>query len=72
MHGGRPATTYRGKNLPLGFALCGDFLHTATLNGAIASGVNAGREAVKMVTNSDKNTKTATTSTVLEVAETTA
>jgi phytoene dehydrogenase-like protein len=43
--GGRVCTTYRGKDLPPGVYVCGDHMATATLNGALESGVNAGMAA---------------------------
>jgi phytoene dehydrogenase-like protein len=43
--GGRACTTYRGKDLPPGLFVCGDHMATATLNGALESGVNAGMAA---------------------------
>lgn len=44
---GRDCTTYRGKKLPDGLVVCGDHMATATLNGALESGVNAGTAAAK-------------------------
>jgi phytoene dehydrogenase-like protein len=43
--GGRDCTSYRGVKLPPGLYCCGDHMATATLNGALESGVKAGREA---------------------------
>ncbi len=48
VNGGRPCNTFRGKELPMGLYVCGDHMATATLNGAVESGVNAGQEAVKI------------------------
>ena len=48
-NGGRPTNVYRGKVLPAGVYVCGDHMATATLNGALESGINAGRDAVKML-----------------------
>jgi phytoene dehydrogenase-like protein len=45
VHGGRPCTTYRYATLPEGLLVCGDHVATATLNGALESGVAAGRAA---------------------------
>lgn len=47
VNGGRDSNTYRGKNLPGGLFVCGDHMATATLNGALESGVNAGTAAAK-------------------------
>ena len=49
VYGGRDCTTYRGKALPDGLAVCGDHMATATLNGAVESGVNAGNNYVAKV-----------------------
>ncbi|KAL7560721.1 hypothetical protein ACA910_020998 [Epithemia clementina (nom. ined.)] len=46
VHGGRPSNTYRNKELPAGLFVCGDHMSTATLNGALESGVAAGTAAV--------------------------
>jgi phytoene dehydrogenase-like protein len=45
VNGGRDAKMYRGKKLPPGIMVCGDHMATATLNGALESGVNAGTAA---------------------------
>jgi phytoene dehydrogenase-like protein len=42
---GRPCNTYRYAQLPDGLFVCGDHVATATLNGALESGVNAGKAA---------------------------
>lgn len=42
---GRPCDTYRYARLPDGLFVCGDHVATATLNGALESGVNAGKAA---------------------------
>jgi hypothetical protein len=47
INGGRPPNEYRGKELPKGLFVCGDHMATATLNGAVESGVSAGTEAAK-------------------------
>ena len=41
VHGGRESSQLRGLDLPKGVYVCGDFMATATLNGAIESGINA-------------------------------
>ena len=48
INGGRPSNQYRGKDLPTGLLVCGDHMATATLNGAVESGVSAGKEAAKL------------------------
>uniref|UniRef100_A0A7S1ZN27 Amine oxidase n=1 Tax=Ditylum brightwellii TaxID=49249 RepID=A0A7S1ZN27_9STRA len=48
-NGGRDCNTFRGQPLPEGLYICGDHVATATLNGALESGVNAGKEAVKFI-----------------------
>jgi len=50
VNGGRDCNSYRGQDLPKGLFLCGDHMSTATLNGALESGVNAGKEAAKFLT----------------------
>ena len=45
--GGRRTNFFRGKELPKGMFVCGDHVATATLNGALESGVNAGQDAIK-------------------------
>ncbi|KAL3925368.1 MAG: hypothetical protein SGILL_000454 [Bacillariaceae sp.] len=47
VNGGRPNNQYRGKDLPTGLLVCGDHMSTATLNGAVESGVSAGKDAAK-------------------------
>lgn len=42
---GRPSDTYRNTRFPDGLFVCGDHVATATLNGALESGVNAGKAA---------------------------
>lgn len=44
---GRPCNTYRKAQLPKGLFVCGDHVATATLNGALESGLNAGKAACK-------------------------
>lgn len=41
-NGSRSSTNFYGKELPNGLFVCGDHMATATLNGAIESGVKAG------------------------------
>eukprot|EP00977_Amphora_coffeiformis_P028478 scaffold35385_cov137-Amphora_coffeaeformis.AAC.2 len=48
-NGGRPCNVYRGKELPPNAFVCGDHMATATLNGALESGKQAGQEAAKAV-----------------------
>lgn len=38
VHGGRPCNMYREVRLPDGLFLCGDYMNTASLNGALESG----------------------------------
>jgi predicted NAD/FAD-dependent oxidoreductase len=54
MNGGRASNSYRGKDLPEGLFVCGDHMATATLNGALESGVSAGREAAKIAAEAAK------------------
>ena len=49
VNGGRDATVFRGTTLPTGMYVCGDHMATATLNGALESGVNAGKAAAAAV-----------------------
>eukprot|EP00536_Pseudo-nitzschia_multiseries_P002551 jgi/Psemu1/183754/e_gw1.34.36.1 len=46
-NGGRSSTSFYGKELPSGFYVCGDHMATATLNGAVESGVQAGTDVAK-------------------------
>ena len=46
--GGRPCGSFQGIGLPAGLLVCGDHTATATLNGALESGVNAGRAILEM------------------------
>ena len=48
-NGGRCCSVYRGKRLPPNVFVCGDHMATATLNGALESGVQAGQMALKAV-----------------------
>jgi phytoene dehydrogenase-like protein len=48
INGGRSPTTYRGV-LPQGLLVCGDHMATATLNGALESGLRAGEAAAKLL-----------------------
>ncbi|CAB9521752.1 Amine oxidase family protein [Seminavis robusta] len=52
VNGGRDSSTILGRELPSGLFLCGDYMATASLNGALESGVNAGMAAAatKIVT----------------------
>jgi len=45
VHGGRDCSTLRGLSLPEGLFVCGDYMATATLNGAIETGLNAAKAA---------------------------
>ena len=47
-NGGRSSTSFYDKELPNGLFVCGDHMATATLNGAIESGVNAGIDVAAM------------------------
>ena len=49
VHGGRDCSTFRGASLPGGVFVCGDHMATATLNGALESGVNAGDAAARVI-----------------------
>jgi len=49
VNGGRDCLTFRGESLPAGIFVCGDHMATATLNGALESGVNAGHAVVRVV-----------------------
>ena len=42
VHGGRDCTTFQGLAVPEGLFVAGDHMATATFNGALESGVNAG------------------------------
>ena len=44
---GRLSDYFYGIKLPEGIYVCGDHMATATLNGALESGVNAGKAAAK-------------------------
>jgi phytoene dehydrogenase-like protein len=48
-NGGRSCDVFRGMQLPDGLFVCGDHVATASLNGAIESGVNAGKAATKVM-----------------------
>jgi len=50
VNGGRESDSYRDKKLPKGLVICGDHMATATLNGALESGVNAGKKAASRLT----------------------
>ncbi|KAL7471711.1 hypothetical protein ACHAXS_012012, partial [Conticribra weissflogii] len=45
IHGGRDCTKYRGIPLKPGIFVAGDYVATSTFNGALESGVNAGKAA---------------------------
>jgi len=49
VHGGGSPGMYRKKPLPAGMFVCGDHVATATLNGALESGMAAGEAAAKYV-----------------------
>jgi phytoene dehydrogenase-like protein len=51
VNGGRDCSMYRGRTLPAGLLVCGDHMATATLNGALESGVKAGEEAAAEAVN---------------------
>lgn len=48
VNGGRGTTFFRDQPLPKGVFVCGDHMATATLNGALESGVNAGEAAASV------------------------
>lgn len=43
VHGGRDCTTFQGLTMPEGLFVAGDHMATSTFNGALESGVNAGK-----------------------------
>jgi len=45
-NGGMDATSFRGTKLPRGMFLAGDHISTSSLNGALGSGVNAGKAII--------------------------
>ena len=45
VHGGKDCAMFHGEKLPDGMYVCGDYMATATFNGALESGVNAGEAA---------------------------
>jgi len=47
-NGSRSSTNFYGKELPNGLFVCGDHMATATLNGAVESGVKAGNDVAKV------------------------
>ncbi|KAG7362728.1 oxidoreductase, FAD-binding [Nitzschia inconspicua] len=57
VNGGRPSNQYRGKDLPRGLFVCGDHMATATLNGAVESGVAAGIAAASAANAPKKRTE---------------
>jgi len=50
-NGSRSSSKFYGKDLPSGFHVCGDHMATATLNGAVESGVLAGSDVAKEILN---------------------
>jgi len=52
VNGGRACNEFKGAQLPSGFFLCGDYMATSTLNGAIESGVNVGKVVANEYLNS--------------------
>lgn len=48
-NGSRSSTEFYGKALPKGFHVCGDHMATATLNGAVESGVLAGADVANAI-----------------------
>ncbi|KAL3805303.1 hypothetical protein HJC23_009010 [Cyclotella cryptica] len=50
VHGGRDCNMFCGISLPEGMFVCGDYVATSTLNGALESGVNAGIAAATYLT----------------------
>ncbi|KAL3922050.1 MAG: hypothetical protein SGILL_002415 [Bacillariaceae sp.] len=61
VNGGRPNDQYRGKDLPKGLLVCGDHMATATLNGAVESGVLAGKDAAMIAKAASASREKATT-----------
>mmetsp|Transcript_23801 Transcript_23801/g.50611 ORF Transcript_23801/g.50611 Transcript_23801/m.50611 type:complete len:164 (+) Transcript_23801:205-696(+) len=57
-NGSRPSTKFYGKELPSGFHVCGDHMATATLNGAVESGVTAGTDVAAAVVSAKTSTVT--------------
>lgn len=51
VHRGRDCKKFRGVQLPQGCFVCGDHMSTASLNGAIESGVNAADAALGSINN---------------------
>jgi hypothetical protein len=45
IHGGRDCRVFNGSKLPVGMFVSGDYMATSTFNGALESGVNAGKAA---------------------------
>lgn len=54
INGGRPCNTFRDEELPEGVLVCGDHMATATLNGALESGANAGKFAASILSKTRK------------------
>ena len=54
------STTFYGKELPNGLYVCGDHMATATLNGAVESGVSAGTDVADAIMGSSLTTATNT------------
>mmetsp|Transcript_2896 Transcript_2896/g.6825 ORF Transcript_2896/g.6825 Transcript_2896/m.6825 type:complete len:580 (+) Transcript_2896:66-1805(+) len=68
VNGSRSSTVFYGKELPNGFHVCGDHMATATLNGAVESGVSAGTNVANAVFISSKSTTAETKGEVVEAA----
>ena len=49
VNGGRDCTMFRGQKLPSHLFVCGDHMATSSLNGALESGVNAGKSSGKAI-----------------------
>jgi phytoene dehydrogenase-like protein len=54
VNGGRDCSTVQGRPLPSGMFVCGDHMATASLNGALESGVNAGTRAAQVMANAPR------------------
>jgi len=57
-NGSRLSTTFYGKQLPNNFYVCGDYMATATLNGAVESGVSAGSDVADAILASSSSVAT--------------
>ena len=49
VNGGKDCSSFRESSLPSGVFVCGDHMATATLNGALESGVNAGKSVASFL-----------------------